>query len=104
MDITAITNLYQSTPVKDSTNTVSIPTNNSEDFDSIFKSVMNMVGETNTLQNKASAEEIKFALGESDNTHDLMIAQQKAGVALSYTVAVRDKFLQSYQTIMNMQI
>ncbi len=104
MDITAITNLYQNTPVKDSTNTVSIPTNNSEDFDSIFKSVMNMVGETNTLQNKASAEEIKFALGESDNSHDLMIAQQKAGIALSYTVAVRDRFLQSYQTIMNMQI
>ena len=104
MDITAITNLYQSTPVKDSTNTVSIPTNNSEDFGAIFQSVMNMVGETNTLQNKASAEEIKFALGEADNAHDLMIAQKKAETALSYTVAVRDKFLQSYQTIMNMQI
>lgn len=104
MDITAITNLYQSTPVKDSNNTVSIPTNDSQEFDAIFKSVMNMVDETNTLQNKFSAEEIKFALGEADNTHDLMIAAQKASTALSYTVAVRDKFLQSYQTIMNMQI
>ena len=104
MDITAITILYQNTPVKDYKNTVSIPTNNSEDFGAIFDSVMNMVGETNTLQNKASAEEIKFALGEADNAHDLMIAQQKAGIALQYTVAVRDRFLQSYQTIMNMQI
>ena len=104
MDITTITNLYQATPVTDSNNTVSIPTNNSEDFGAIFDSVMNMVGETNTLANTASAEEIKFALGESDNTHDLMIAEQKAAVALQYTVAVRDRFIQSYQTIMNMQI
>ncbi|MCR4675172.1 MAG: flagellar hook-basal body complex protein FliE [Lachnospiraceae bacterium] len=104
MDITAITNLYQATPVKDSNNTVSIPTNNSEDFSEIFDSVMGMVNETNTLANKASAEEVKFALGESENTHDLMIAEQKASVALQYTVAVRDKFIQSYQTIMNMQI
>jgi flagellar hook-basal body complex protein FliE len=33
-----------------------------------------------------------------------MIAERKAQVALNYTVAVRDRFLQSYQTIMNMQI
>ena len=104
MDITAITNLYQNTPVKDSNNVVKIPVSDSEDFGAIFDSVMNMVNETNTLQNKASAEEIKFALGESDNSHDLMIAEKKAEIALSYTVAVRDRFLQSYQTIMNMQI
>ncbi|MCR5397808.1 MAG: flagellar hook-basal body complex protein FliE [Lachnospiraceae bacterium] len=104
MDITAIKNLYQSTPVTDSNNTVEIPTNQSEDFGAIFDSVMNMVNETNTLANKASAEEIKFAMGESDNTHDLMIAEKKAEIALQYTVAVRDRFIQSYQTIMNMQI
>ncbi|MCR4611473.1 MAG: flagellar hook-basal body complex protein FliE [Lachnospiraceae bacterium] len=73
-------------------------------FDSVLNSVINMVGETNTLQNNASAEEIKFALGESDNTHDLLIAEQKATVALQYTVAVRDKFLDAYKELMNMQM
>ena len=48
--------------------------------------------------------EISFALGETDNTHDLTIALQKASTALQYTVAVRDKFLEAYKEIMNMQI
>ena len=49
-------------------------------------------------------EELKFALGETDNTHDLLIAMNKASTALQYTVAVRDKFMESYKELMNMQI
>ncbi len=74
------------------------------DFGSVFDAVLNMVDNANTLQNRASAEEIKFALGEADNTHDLAIAQSKANIALQYTVAVRDRFLSAYQEIMQMQI
>ncbi len=77
---------------------------NAESFSSVFDSVLNMVEETNTLQNKADAEQIKFSLGLSDNTHDLAIAQQKASVALQYTVAVRDRFISAYQEIMQMQM
>jgi flagellar hook-basal body complex protein FliE len=52
----------------------------------------------------AENAEIAFALGEVDNTHDLTIALQKASTALQYTIAVRDKFLEAYKEIMNMQI
>ena len=60
----------------------------------------------NALEESAKAEsaEIQFSLGESTNTHDLQIAQEKANVALQYTVAVRDKVLEAYREIMNMQI
>jgi len=34
----------------------------------------------------------------------LLIAQTKATVALQYTVAVRDKLIESYREIMQMQI
>ena len=44
-----------------------------------------------------------FALGESE-IHDLAIAQQKANIALQYTVAVRDRFISPYQEIMQIQI
>lgn len=74
------------------------------DFSSVLDSAMKMISETNSYQIKAQNEEIKFALGESSNTHDLAIAQKKANIALQYTVAVRDKFIQAYQEIMNMQI
>ena len=74
------------------------------EFSTILNSMLNAVNETNTLQNQAEAAEIQFALGESDNTHDLLIAQTKANTALQYTVAVRDKMLEAYQQIMQMQI
>ena len=77
---------------------------NAGDFSSILNSMLNSVSETNTLQNQAEAAEIQFALGESDNTHDLLIAQTKANTALQYTVAVRDKLIEAYQQIMQMQI
>ena len=60
--------------------------------------------ETNSLQNKAEEEEIQFALGESENTHDLLIAQTKATVALQYTVAVRDKMIDAYKELMQMSV
>ena len=69
------------------------------DFGSVFQSALGMVDETNELQNSAESAE-----GESTNTHDLQIAQEKANVALQYTVAVRDKVLEAYREIMNMQI
>ncbi len=74
------------------------------DFSSILDSMLNSVDETNTLQNQAEAAAIQFALGESDNTHDLLIAQTKANTALQYTVAVRDRVIEAYQQIMQMQI
>jgi len=76
----------------------------SGDFSTILDSMMTSLDETNTLQNQAEAAAIEFALGESDNTHDLLIAQTKANTALQYTVAVRDKLIEAYQQIMQMQI
>jgi len=71
-------------------------------FESIFKSAYNLLNQTQNLTNKAEEEEVKYAVGE-DNTLDLMVAQNKANVSLSYTVALRDKVLDAYREIMNMQ-
>ncbi len=73
-------------------------------FDSILNSAINNIKTTNSYLSDAENEEIRFALGEVDNTHDLSIALQKASTALQYTVAVRDKFLEAYKEIMQMQI
>ena len=77
----------------------------SEDmFDTILNSAIESINTTNMYLSDMENEEIKLALGESDNTHDLAIAMQKASTSLQYTVAVRDKFLEAYKEIMNMQI
>lgn len=71
-------------------------------FDSIFESALNMIKDTQDLTNQAEEEEMKYALGY-DNTLELLVAQNKANTAVSYIVAVRDKVLDAYNEIMNMQ-
>lgn len=75
-----------------------------ENFDSVLASAMNVLNETNNLQNDAQAAKVQFALGEAENPHDMQIAAGKAYEALQYTVAVRDKTIEAYREIMNMQI
>ena len=75
-----------------------------EGFTSMFQSALSNLQDTNALLNDYEEEEIKFALGISQNTHDLSIAAAKASTALSYTVALRDKFLEAYKEIIQMQI
>ena len=73
-------------------------------FDSILNSAIDTIKTTNYYNTQAKEAKIAFALGETESTHDLTIALQKASTALQYTVAVRDKFLEAYREIMNMQI
>lgn len=47
---------------------------------------------------------MKWAMGEVDNPHDLTIALGKASQAINYTVAIRDRLLEAYREIMQMQI
>ena len=98
-DITTIYSAYG-----DALSAVSGSDKKGGDFSSILDSMIGAIDETNNLQNYAESAEIQFALGQSENTHDLLIAQTKATVALQYTVAVRDKLIEAYKEIMNMQI
>ncbi len=73
-------------------------------FSSLLNSAMDNMNLTNAYLSDAENEELKLSLGETDNTHDLTIALQKASTALQYTVAVRDRFLEAYRELMQMQI
>lgn len=101
MDISAIRNI-QSDYIAQSLDKPVTQADSS--FDAIFNTALNMLNETSDLQNTAESLEVQFMLGDADNAHDLQIAQQKANVALAYTVAVRDKVLEAYNSIMNMQM
>lgn len=73
-------------------------------FSSVLQSARDMLNETSDLQNTAEEAEMQFMLGNATNTHDLQEAQEKASIALNYTIAVRDRMLEAYKEIMNMQI
>lgn len=73
-------------------------------FDSILGAAVDNINTTNSYLSDAENAEISWALGETDNTHDLSIALRKASTVFQYTVAIRDKFMDAYKEIMQMQI
>ena len=79
-------------------------TSGNSTFDSVFNSVSGLLDSTNSYIQQAQQAEVDYALGNMTNTHELGVYQQKANIALQYTVAIRDKALEAYKEIMNMQI
>ena len=73
-------------------------------FGSILDAAVNNINTTNDLLSTQENEELKWMMGISENTHDLTIAVGKAQTALNYTIALRDKLLDAYKEIMQIQI
>lgn len=106
LDITELRNV-SSNVIKEVAKTA--PTNRvdtyaDQGFDNLLHTAIDNLNTTNNLLSDAENEEIKWALGETENTHDLSIALQKASVALQYTVAIRDKLLDAYKELIQMQV
>ena len=107
MDVSTISSFFNlSSPAVEGaavrSSTVKFPEDKS--FGTFLDSAIKQVNETNTYLQQEEEEEIKWALGLTENTHDLAVAQAKAQTSLQYTVALRDRFLESYREIMQMQI
>ncbi|MBP3543671.1 MAG: flagellar hook-basal body complex protein FliE [Lachnospiraceae bacterium] len=79
-------------------------TTNDNSFAAFFDSAIQLLNETNDLQTAAEAEELNMALGYAENAHDLTTALTKAELAITYTVAIKNKVLEAYREIMNIQI
>ena len=106
MDITALYNV-SSGAIKEAAK--SAPTTKADtyvdtSFNNFLSTAIDNINTTNSYLSDAEDEEIRWALGESESTHELSIALQKASTALQYTVAIRDKLLEAYKEIMQMQI
>lgn len=73
-------------------------------FGTLLNAAVSNINDTNAAISDKENEELKWAMGISENTHDLTMAVGKAETALNYTVALRDKLLDAYKEIMQIQI
>jgi flagellar hook-basal body complex protein FliE len=62
------------------------------------------VNSVNTMQKQSDVEMQKISTGKSDNIHEVMIAAEKADIALKLMVQMRNKMIEAYQDIMKMQV
>lgn len=58
----------------------------------------------NDLQKKADQTSIDLATGRVEDISQVVIAAEKAAIALQLTIQVRNKMLESYQEMMRMQV
>lgn len=76
---------------------------NTETFEALLHSAMGLIQETEEATNQAEQAELEYMLGLNDSVTDLLVAQQKANIAVQYTVAVKNAVTQAYQEIMSIQ-
>ena len=62
------------------------------------------IGNVNELQKTSDKAAQDLATGRTDNVADVMIATEKADIALRVMVQVRNKIIDAYQEIMKMQV
>lgn len=63
------------------------------------------LGQVNEMQQTSNGMATSFERGEDRySLAEVMIAKQKASIAFQATVQVRNKLLESYKEVMNMQI
>lgn len=62
------------------------------------------IDNVNQLQKSSDKSAQDLATGRTDNVADVMIAAEKADIALRVMVQVRNKIIDAYQEIMKMQV
>ena len=71
---------------------------------SFGKMLMDALEDVNDLQQKTSQASTDLATGKIEDISQVVIAAEKAAVALQLTIQVRNKMLESYQEMMRMQV
>lgn len=61
------------------------------------------LGEVSAVQDNATQSVDAFLRGEPIELHQVMAASEEAGIALETLIEVRNKFLDAYRTLINMQ-
>ena len=103
-ELTGAADLYNTSDAARGVRSLQGETSDGTLFSSVFNTAVENIKTTNAYLSDAENQEILFALGQSDSAHDLTIALEKAQTALQYTVAIRDRLLEAYKELMQMQV
>jgi len=98
MNISNINNLNSITNLNKSNNTAK---EKGTDFSAMLSDALENV---NNLQTESTKATESFINGETDNIHSVMLTSSKANLALQMTIQVRNKVMDAYNEIMNMQV
>ncbi len=91
-----------------SSNSITQPTGNNSTENvggkSFADTLNEAIGSVNQLQKESDEKIQELATGKTDDIAGVMIATEKADIALRAMVQVRNKIIDAYQEIMKMQV
>jgi flagellar hook-basal body complex protein FliE len=80
-------------------------TKSADDVTKSFADTLNgFVSNVNDLQNSANDAIDKMASGQTADVHEVMVAMEKAKVSFDMLLQIRNKMLDAYKQIMQMQM
>lgn len=62
------------------------------------------LGEVNHLQQESEGLKAKLAAGQLEDISQVVVASEKADIAMQFTLQVRNKIVEAYQEVMRMQV
>jgi flagellar hook-basal body complex protein FliE len=71
---------------------------------SFGKYLIEALDQVNDLQKKSDQASMDLTTGKLEDISQVVIAAEKAAVALQLTIQIRNKMLESYQEMMRMQV
>ncbi|MGE0631716.1 MAG: flagellar hook-basal body complex protein FliE [Pseudobdellovibrionaceae bacterium] len=74
------------------------------DGKSFSDTLKDAVGQVNELQKTSDKAMQALATGKTDNIPEVMMAAEKADIAVKLMVQVRNKIIEAYQDVMKMQV
>ena len=75
-----------------------------ESRESFEKTLKKFITDVNSLQNQAAESTVDLARGEVEDVHDVMIAVEKANIAMELMLEIRNKIVEAYQEVMRMPV
>lgn len=73
-------------------------------FSMIFDATIRMLENTSQLEHEATTAQMDYISGRSDDMLSVMLAEQRAQTAVSFTTQITSRVMDAYRQIMNMQI
>jgi len=64
----------------------------------------NAVSKISELEQDSAAKQLSFSRGENVELHEVVIAMEKASIAMELVMALRNKIVDAYQEIMRMNV
>lgn len=80
------------------------PLNQPSQFGNILDAAVRLFDETSTLEREAGRLQFEYATGQTEDMLAVILAEQRAHTAVTFTTQLTSRILDAYRQIINMQI